>query len=186
MITVACVNHGNYLGRGQEYVDKMRSMVSRHLSQPHEFVCLQDEGESGWWSKIELFRPGRFKGRVLYLDLDSVVTGSLDELVAQVGIVDLSDWGWPTHTLCSTVMVWDAGEHEDVYTEFEPPCMQSYRGDQDWITAIGGWWPLTAHLCRSYRYHAVNGPPVGCVHVSMHGKPKPHEITTGWVPEAWQ
>ena len=186
-LTVACVNHGNYLGRGDEYVRRMQSMVSRHLSQPHEFVVLRDEGAlSGWWSKIELFRPGRFVGRVLYLDLDSVVVGSLDALVEQPGIIDLRDWGWVTDTLCSSVMVWDADEHRDIFDQFDWTIPHVYRGDQDWITHVGGWDKFAPPLCRSYRYHCVVRPPPGCVHVSMHGRPKPHEITTGWVPEAWQ
>lgn len=186
MLTVACVNHGNYLGHGWQYVETLRRMVARNLSQPHEFVCLQDEGDSGWWSKIELFRPGRFKGRVLYTDLDSVITGPLDELAEHKGIIDLHDWGWKTHTFGSGVMVWDAGEHADIFEKYTPNVRSLFRGDQDYITLLGGWQALPARLCRSYRYHCVKGVPEGCVHVSMHGTPKPHEIKTGWVPEVWR
>lgn len=193
MITVAVVNHGDYLSRGQQYTDTMRAMVARNLSEPHEFVCLKDVGpHRGWWSKVELFRPGRFTGRVLYLDLDSVVVGALDELAATKGTIDLADWGWPTHTLCSSVMVWDAGEHAEIFAGFTRSAtlpgkvMRRFRGDQDWITHLGGWDALPAHLCRSYRYDCKKAPPPGCVHVSMHGQTKPHEITTGWVPEKWK
>jgi len=186
-LTVAVVNHGNYLGRGDEYVAKMRAMTSRNLTTPHQFVCLTDEGEyGGWWSKIELFRPGRFKGRVLYLDLDSVVVGPLDTLAATKGIVYLPDWGWTVADLCSSVMCWDAGEHDDVFTSFTFETPEFFRGDQDWITRLGGWAHLPKNLCRSYRYHAVKKPPKGCVHVSFHGSPKPHEVATGWVPELWR
>ncbi len=186
MITVACVNQGNYLGLGDLYVEAMRSMVARFMKQDHLFVCLKDEGEEkGWWAKIELFRPGRFFGRVLYLDLDTVVVGNLDELVEHKGIIDLIDWGWKTHTLCTSTMVWDAGEHEEVFTKFDSSVKKRFRGDQDWITELGGWAVLPAHLCRSYRYHSVVKPPAGCAVVAMHGSPKPHEIQFGWVPEAW-
>ena len=186
-LTIACVNHSNYQGRGAEYVARMQSMVAHHMSQPYDFAVLLDEGPyGGWWSKIELFRPGRFTGRVIYLDLDSVVVGPLDKLAAQPGIIDLHDWGWLTHTLCSSVMVWDVDEHREIFDDFEAPVTSEFRGDQDWITYLGGWDILPAPLCRSYRYHCVNGPPEGCVHVSMHGQPKPHEITDGWVPQAWR
>lgn len=186
-LTVACVNHGNYLGRGEEYVARMRSMVARNLTLPHEFVCLKDEGIlQGWWAKIELFRPGRFTGRVLYLDLDSVVVGPLDALAEQKGIINLLYWGWRTPTLCTSVMSWDAGEHDEVFTTFHAGVLREFRGDQDWVTMIGGWDAIDPWLCKSYRYECVTAPPPGCVHVSMHGRPKPHEITTGWVPEAWQ
>lgn len=186
-LTVAVVNHGNYLGLGDQYVNTMRAMVARHLRQPHEFVALTDEGEhGGWWAKVELFRPGRFAGRVLYMDLDSVVVDSLDELADTPGIIDLADWGWKTHTLCSTVMVWDAGEHAEIFERFTPAVKDEFRGDQDWITHLGGWPILPKHLCTSYRYHSVRAPLPRCAHVSMHGRPKPHEIKTGWVPEMWK
>lgn len=186
-LTVACVNHGDYLGRGEDYVRRLQSMVARNITQPYDFAVLQDEGgNAGWWAKIELFRPGRFTGRVLYLDLDSVVVGSLDTLVEETGIIDLHEWGWPIHTLCSSVMVWDGDEHREIFEQFDENVPKAFRGDQDWITHLGGWWPLRPQLCRSYRYHCVNKPPPGCVHVSMHGQPKPHEITSGWVPEVWQ
>lgn len=187
MITVAVVNHGDYLGRGEQYVQTMRGMVARHLGQPHEFVCLTDVGsETGYWSKIELFRPGRFSGRVVYFDLDSVVVGPLDELVESKGILDLADWGWSTHTFGSGVMVWDAGEHADVFERYDSRVPLQFRGDQDWMTNLGGWQALPPHLCKSYRYHSVMAPPDGCVHVSFHGQPKPHEVASGWVPEKWK
>jgi len=186
VLTVACVNHGNYLGRGDQYVNTLHAMVRRNLSREFDFVCLKDEGDAGWWAKIELFRPGRFSGRVLYTDLDSVIVGSLEELADTKGIIDLNDWGWKTHTLSSAVMVWDAGEHAEIFTRYTATVPKRFRGDQDWITHLGGWQALPSHLCRSYRYDCVDVPPSDCVHVSMHGRPKPHEIRDGWVPSAWR
>lgn len=187
MITVAVVDHGNYLGRGRQYVQTMRNMVARHLAQAHTVVCLRSVGQQpGWWSKIELFRPGRFSGRVVYLDLDSVVVGPLDELAEAKGIIDLATWGWAEPAYGSGVMVWDAGEHAEVFERFDAGVPLRFRGDQDWLAALGDWPALPAHLCRSYRYHSVAAPPARCVHVSMHGTPKPHEITSGWVAEAWR
>lgn len=186
MLTVACVNWGDYLHRGNEYVAKLQAMVQRNLREPHQFVCIDNaDGLTGWWTKIALFEPGRFKGRVLYSDLDAVITGPLDALANTTGIIDLTDWGWTTPTLCSSVMVWDAGQHSEIFAEYSPRVPLEYEGDQDWMTALGGWAALPAHLCRSYRYHCTAGPPAGCVHASFHGSPKPHEIRTGWVPKAW-
>lgn len=187
MLTIACVNQGNYLGMGQRYVDTLRAMVARNLRQPFEFVCIEQAGElTGWWTKVALFEPGRFKGRVAYFDLDSVITGPLDELVATRGTIDLTDWGWKTHTLCSSVMVWDAGEHEDIFKLFTAEVPKQFRGDQDWITHLGGWQILPPHLCRSYRYESKAAPPAGCSVVNFHGVPKPHQVLDGWVPEQWR
>ena len=83
-------------------------------------------------------------------------------------------------------MVWDAGEHEEIVTQFGEWVPKTFDGDQDWMTHLGGWKPLPARACRSYRYHCVQAPPKGCVHVSFHGVPKPHEVLDGWVPKMWR
>lgn len=186
MITVACVEHGNYLGRGEEYVSKLRAMVARNLRQPHRFECLRPNIGQGWWNKVALFEPARFKGRVLYLDLDCVITGPLDDLVERKGIIHLRDWGWTKNDYGSGVMVWDAGEHGEVWTRFSSDVPKRFRGDQDYMTALGGWDALPSPpMLSSYRYHCKDGVPEGCAVVSFHGAPKPHEVTSGWVPERW-
>lgn len=185
MLTVACVNVGDYLGRGEEYVEKLRAGVRRNLALPHEFVCVRESAKTGWWAKLDLFEPRRFTGRVMYLDLDTVVVGDLALLVAHKGLLHLVDWGWKTPTYGSGVMVWDAGEHAEAFTRYTDAVPEAYGGDQDWLTHLGGWAALPPSLNRSYRYHARKGVPQGAVTVSFHGRPKPHEITDGWVPQAW-
>jgi hypothetical protein len=186
MLTVACVQVGNFLGRGEEYVAKLSSMVARNLSQPHRFECITESDKPGWWAKADLFEPGRFYGRVMYLDLDTVIVGPLEQLAASKGILHLADWGWTKNDYGSGVMVFDAGEHEEIFTRYTPDVPKCFRGDQDFIKTIGEWPALPKGLNVSYRYHAKNGPPAGAVTVSMHGQPKPHEITTGWVPQFWR
>lgn len=184
-LTIACVNVGNYLGRGEEYVRKLRAGVQWHLSIPHDFVVIDQSDKPGWWAKIDLFQPGRFEGRVLYLDLDTVVVGPLEPVVQSVGIVHLKDWGWLKNDYCSAVMVWDAGEHAEAFERFTPEVMREYHGDQDWLTHLGGWMALRKGLNVSYRYESKAAPPVGASTVSFHGRPKPHEVTDGWVPKTW-
>lgn len=80
------------------YVERLRNMVARHLSIPHRFVCMTDTpnrlpaGIEGipikrfrtlvpWWLKLKLFNDAMgWRGRLLYLDLDVLVVGSLDEI----------------------------------------------------------------------------------------------------------
>ncbi len=196
-LTVALVETGNYLGRGAEYVARMCGMLRRNLSVPYEIVCLSDREHAGilcvpvdangWWSKVHLFRPGLFTGRVLYLDLDSVITGSLDEYAGVTGIIDLHDWGWRTHTYGSGVMVWDAGDHADIWTKFSPSVQSRLRGDQDWMTELGGWDPLPKPWQQSYRYVSVAKPPPGCKIVCFHGAPKMHQLQLShWVHRYWK
>jgi hypothetical protein len=93
--TVICVlRSGGIYGAGD--VEKLRNQVARHLSLPHEFVCLSDvevsckrialqHDWSGWWSKVELFRPGVIQGPTVYMDLDNVILG--DSSVGKRGIM---------------------------------------------------------------------------------------------------
>lgn len=207
MLMVACVEAGDYLGRGAEYVSKLKDMVTRHLSQPFEFVCLTDNPPRHaaalarhsidaiprgifrhWWAKLYLFETGRFPlgTRILYLDLDTVVVGSLDRLVLNKGILHLADWGWTKNDYGSGVMVWDVGEHDEIWSRATAATPQIFRGDQDWMTHLGGWDALPRGVCVSYRYVSKAAPPAGASVVCFHGVPKPHELTSGWVPGAWR
>ena len=40
-VTVLCVKFGTKYGR--EYIERLRNMVSRHLTVPYEFVCITDD-----------------------------------------------------------------------------------------------------------------------------------------------
>ncbi len=186
MLTVACVNVSDYLSRGQEYVDKLRAMVARNLTQPYRFEVITESDKPGWWAKIDCFRPGRFSGRCIFLDLDTVICGPLDELASIKGTVHLTDWGWAKNMYGNAIMVWDAGEHEEVWKLYTPDVPRRFRGDADWMFELGGWPALPKGLNVSYRYHAKVAPPAGAVTVSFHGKPKCHEVLTGWVPELWK
>lgn len=144
-------------------------------------------GRVGWWNKLECFAPGLFEGRCVFLDLDTIVTGPLDPLVKHKGCLHLDDWGWPTNTYGSGVMVWQSGEHADAWLKFTPDVAHRLKGDQDWLTALGGWDALPRGLNVSYRYHAKDGPPAGASTVSFHGSPKPHELPAEhWVHGYWR
>jgi hypothetical protein len=85
IITVLCVRFGNKYGR--EYVERLRNMISRHLTVSYEFVCLTDDLDpiegvrtiyqpnaqypKGWWHKVHMFDSTLpLKGRILFFDLD--------------------------------------------------------------------------------------------------------------------
>ena len=193
MLTVACVEWGNYQGRGRDYVARLQAMAARHLTVPHEFRCIRPDAVTGdldgWWNKVLLFRPGLFKGRVLYLDLDTIVVGTLDELVRHKGLLHLDEWGWKEKVYGSGVMVWDAGEHEEIYSRFTPAVAARLRGDQDWMTELGGWGALPPGICCSYKYHCAKRgrPAAGASVVCFHGPIKPHTLPEGhWVREYWR
>lgn len=136
--TVLCIKWGDKYG--PDYVNRLFSMVSRHLSIPHDFVCLTDDGsgldpgirmvplpESSLefcWTKLWLFSPelAACGSTLLYLDLDVVITGGLDALLQYrndlnfVGVLDWNRWWNPQYN--SSVMRFTAGTHGDLYTHF--------------------------------------------------------------------
>lgn len=99
MQTVICMKWGT--AYGAEYANTLYSMVSRNTVRPLRFVCFTDNASGlrpeieahplpdialppshQWkpWRKIALFQrqPPALAGDVLFLDLDVVVTGSID------------------------------------------------------------------------------------------------------------
>lgn len=145
VVTVACVlrSGGDYK---RIHVDKLRRQVERWMPTKHNFVCLDDKrlehGWPGWWSKIELFKPGQFEGRVLYIDLDNIICGPLNPLIRGEGTIFMKDLHLPM--ISSSVMAWDAGDLDHIYESFaadpvdamdikHKPQGQGIYGDQTWI-----------------------------------------------------
>jgi len=59
-------------------------------------------------------------------------------------------------------------------------------GDQEWLSEVGGWLLLPKGWCVSYRWQAEAWPPSDSKVVQFHGATKPHDVTTGWVPNVWK
>jgi hypothetical protein len=112
-LKIVCVKWGDKFSA--LYVNRLYNMVKRNLSLPYRFVCLTDDAEGFiphidiiklqekfeyCWTKIELFRPGVFSEEdlCLYLDLDVVITDSIDDVVTaqpEKKFVGLYDWYSP-------------------------------------------------------------------------------------------
>lgn len=167
MLTVVCVYwKGKFRGREKSYtaywVERLREMVACTLDLPHEFVCLSNTTvpckklelynpyhHVGWWSKINLFQPGLFDGRVLYLDLDLVVLRDLKAFVeydSKFALVPA--FGNPglekgvVHKFNSSIMAFDANTEltDDLWYTFiqnSEAIMERFRGDQDYIAFQG-------------------------------------------------
>jgi hypothetical protein len=148
------------LKSGGEYtadsVERLRRAVSRHLSVPHVFKCLSDVEVSctaverirlehdwpGWWSKIEIFKPGVVTDQTLYLDLDSVLVGPIDKLTSTHDFAIMRNV-WNPWMPGSAVM-WFSGKNvpHKVYETFKGNALSyishysvsrgggSYQGDQ--------------------------------------------------------
>jgi len=98
MLSVVCWRWGT--AYGVEYINRLRSMLSRHLDLPHCLYCVTDDPaglDSGIipvpiWPANDLGRArrlrifdesmrGLFGQRILQLDIDCVITGDITPLV---------------------------------------------------------------------------------------------------------
>jgi hypothetical protein len=70
----------------KQYTEPMLNMIGRHTTVDHEVVILGDEATSplqGWWAKLKIFDPKVFKDydNVLYIDINQIIKGNIDELI---------------------------------------------------------------------------------------------------------
>lgn len=209
-MTVACVFVRGEYPYTVEYVARLRDMVARWLDRPFRFVCLTDQPASmPWgvepiaiaklpgfapWTKLELFNPIRqWAGRVLYLDLDSLVVAPLASIVDTPAAFAIT--ADPTNAkprprdsfgraivrrFNSSVMVWDGGTQTDFYTDWTPAVADRLSGDQDWIgerradavTLPRTWFPRVSEL------HGQ--PPMPPAKVVLAKVPKNHIAAAQW------
>lgn len=207
MLHIVCVQSGNYQERGAQYVNILFDSVRRNLADGFEgeFVCFTDnadrldigivarelpEGVRGWWNKLYLFKDGLFpKGdRILYFDLDTVITGRLDEIASYDGnLAILRDWYEP-QIVNSSVMAWRSGDYGHIWHNWLAAGKPDYLGgDQEWIRrqTIS---PIILQdvfpeLFVSYKLIGGRIPDKASV-CCFHGTPRPHQAK-GWVPEVW-
>ena len=152
-----------------------------------------------WWSKLELFNPAHgFSGRMLYLDLDTLVVDSLAPILdypadfALVPDEGMFQGKWRRRVVKrfnSSVMVWDAGcaRAQKVWVDYTPETPLDLWGDQD---AIGQsipdaaampleWFPRISSLERN-----APKPPVKVVLCKW-----PKNVVAAqqypWVKEVW-
>lgn len=206
---VVCVEVGTKFPA--HYVHRLQSMVARHLSVPHRFCCITDKPSRydsigsgiwaveprralpGWYSKINLFDPEIFPpgARVIYFDLDVIISGSLDPFAAcgEPFIMIREFNAKPAAAHNSSVMSWLVPYAEDVYSKFADDWMERSWGDQECIWAIMGndrVWDWPDAWVKSYKYHGRGGrvPPASVT--VFHGDPKQDAVPEPWVKEAWQ
>ena len=215
ILTVAAVWVQANVPYGREYVINLRAMVARHLARPHRFVCLTDRpqklpadletiaiagpaGLFGWWAKLELFNAAHgLQGRVLYLDLDTLVVHALDPIVEYPAWFALVPPGGTFHPRThqtirrfnSSVMVWEAGHHtRALFDDWTPAVAADLWGDQDWI---GQQMPEAATMPATWfpRLSELHGEPPGPgAIVVLAKKPKNHIAADlyPWVHDVWR
>jgi hypothetical protein len=176
MITVLCVRFGTKYGI--EYVERLRNMVTRHLTVPFEFVCLTDDStpikgvrlivqknagyHRAWWHKIHMFDPSLpLQERILYLDLDVVIINNIDKLFSNngnfYGILDFNrKFNKDYKSLNSSVLLWNYQTQNIIWDNFVSNSSDALKlhGDQDWIWKLKKeeikFWPVD--WIQSYKW----------------------------------
>ena len=140
-VNVLCIKWGHKYG--PEYVNKLHSMVQRHLQRPHRFVCLTDDAmgiDAGievkaipqvgftdfdtrqpWtfahgWLKLTSFANPLYdlSGRTLFLDLDIVIVDDIDVFFDAPGeFCVIREWDKTDGTGNTSVYLYTIGAHAD-------------------------------------------------------------------------
>ncbi len=182
---ILCMKWGTKYG--PEYVNRLYAMVRRHLRGDFRFVCLTDRNDGiraeveclpipslklpdglpeRGWKKLTTFEADLhgLTGTALFLDLDVVITDSIDCFFEYSGeFLIIHDWKRPWRvTGNSSVYRFKLGAHPDVITEFRATQAQvrkDFRNEQgylsDFLNRQGklAYWP--AEWCCSYKYHCI-------------------------------
>lgn len=143
-----------YLARAHRFVC-FTDGTKGDLPNPIEMIRVETPSEDipangrGFWTKLQVFNPEHgLRGRVLFLDLDVLVVAPLDPIVDfPAGLALTEDVLAIERVLLdrdryrrrivrkfnSSVMVWNAGAHDHLFTEWTIADTHEYSTDQDYI-----------------------------------------------------
>jgi hypothetical protein len=214
-----------------DYVNRLYQSCHRHIDQPIQFVCFTDDPSSlsgdiaarplpqfadlpaelaaTPWRKLSLWQRGLGEDLIgrdaLVLDLDIIVTGSLDAFwsYAPGKYVVIENWTKPGRGIGNTsVFRFEVGKYPHIYDDFlrDPARMcREHRIEQEYISqrigaANQAFWPK--RWCRSFKEELLPAWPLRLWKVAQlpadariivfHGKPDPHEAMEGrWPVKVW-
>jgi len=213
---------------GPHYVNRLYAMVQRHLRGPFRLVCLTDDSagvraevqclpipaldlpagipERGW-NKLATFSAALhgLRGTALFLDLDVVIVGALDDFFTHPGqFLIIHDYKRPWRvTGNSSVYRFEIGAHSEVLAHFRQnfgSVRQRFRNEQAYLSDMLhrqgqlAYWP--AAWCPSFKYHCIprwprnywQAPavPPGARVVVFHGECNPPDALAGQRNRRWR
>ncbi len=226
--TVICMKWGTLYG--SDYVNKLYSMVSRNTQRPLRFICFTDDTlgirsevethplppinlppqmAHRPWRKISLWQDSLIdlRGPALFLDLDIVVSGLIDDFfdfcpASTFCVIH----NWTTRSRLSKIYSrvgntscyrFDVGAHAYLFEMLEKDplhFLRKYRNSQTFISneiKEMDYWP--GEWCVSFKhslmppwplrlFRAPNLPPETKL-IAFTGKPDVHEALAGEWPE---
>lgn len=205
------------------YVNKLYGMVRRNIQGPLRFVCLTDDPSgvrseveclpcpmvalqppynNTGWRKIALWArelPG-MDGDWLFLDLDVIVTGSLDDFFSfapEKSFVVMQNWTQPGRGIGNTsVFRFRVGQHPYIYDRLVPEfktILAQHKIEQIYISRTiseMAFWPDA--WCVLFKTHCVPPMPLRWWKtptrpatarvIAFPGDPNPHDAVRGIWP----
>jgi len=222
MNTVACFLWGDWgPGRGLAYLYALQDSVFQHSTADIRFVCFTDrpartirdtievvplnaDDLEGNLKKMTIFRPcSKLEGKVLALDLDTVIVDRLDvlfEMKLETNSFVTCEDAYATGRIGGGVHLFMAGFG---LSEFWAPLNRSpaiygntmgserhylrrraieLKSDLD----LRFWQSQKPSPVVSYKKECQGGAPTGSRIIWFHGQPRPHQVTdVAWIDEAW-
>ena len=225
MVTILCMKWGTRYTAND--VMLLYRQVCHNLSIPFRFVCLTEDAEGisapvevfplpdihippphgrSPWKKLSVFEAPLYDitGTVLFLDLDLVITGSLDRFFEQAGsFVMIENWTQEGEGIGnSSVFRFEVNGHADILVNFRANAqniVDTYDNEQIYVSRQIAdhlsYWP--PEWVISFKRHCVprgtlrrmlEAPslPSGAAIVAFHGEPKPEDAIRGhWKRARW-
>jgi hypothetical protein len=184
MPTVLCMKWGRRYG--PDYVNTLRSMVQRHLTVPHRFICVTDDTrglcagiecrplpplrlapawERSLWRELSCFAPELedLEDPVLFLDLDVVIIANIDCFFRYAGeFCVIENWTQPGRGIGnSSVYRYRPRAHRDILERFRAGAaeiVRRYENEQIYLSrSIGQLSFWPDEWCRSFKHHCLPG-----------------------------
>lgn len=224
MQTIICMKWGTLYG--VDYVNRLYSMAKRNTRRPLRFVCFTDDPAGmdpgveslplppmklpervQWkgWRKLSVWQPTLhdITGDVLFLDIDLVITGSIDEFFdfePERTFCVIENWTQAGQGVGNTsVFRYRIGAHPYIFHRFENDphhYLAKYKNEQIYISreiSEIAFWP--AEWCVSFKhtllprwpFNFLKAPPLPAETriVAFTGRPNPDEARDGVWPGVW-
>lgn len=210
-VTVACVLYRDRQNTtyNADYVARLQSMFRRHAQGDYRFVCFSNVDVPcdsipltcrlrGWWAKLETCNPNVLEGRVLVVDLDTVLIDDITSFLSQSKTTMIGGFHGRRTPFGSGFMMLTEEDRTSLWREFNlnPHAhMNNYRGDQDFISPrvqhAETWQERFPGQLVSYKLDCVakhgGEAPARARVVCFHGKPRPADLPLShWIYEHWK
>jgi len=216
MIHAICIKWGHKFSN--DYVNKLFRGIIHNTSKSFIFSCFTDNAQGfdeninapplpmnvgTWFNKISLYNEELYSGKnqIFFFDLDTVITGNLDEIFEYRGdFMILRDF-YRAKGYGSGLMSWRPPAVNHMWTAYTQGTTCP-GGDQGWSEIhypnADIWQEQYPEQIISYKIHIRDGGRQR-VHnftqhpgtlessriVCFHGKPMPHDVHEPWMEKHW-